>query len=196
MDQSIDSTASASEGYTFTYDLGTFEGFNFRDNGAIDHTLTADEVANWDHDANGEAEFWPSGEHDGVSLLFSSKTAVTSAELIALDKLLEEIGDDSTSNFIRIYHVINILGYDICKLNAETVDDACLHIFEGTSFIDLRREAAFELFELYYPEEYKIWEKSHCDGLIFDHDRFLDSPSFSTEEVTVGDTKALIIAPQ
>jgi hypothetical protein len=59
----------------------------------------------------------------------------------------------------------------------------------------LRRQAAHELFELYYPEEYAVWEKSVCDGLIFDIDRFLGSPSFSVEEA-VGDEKALIVAPQ
>ena len=62
------------------FDLGTFEGFNFRLSGAIDRVLTAEEVVNWEHDAHGEAEFWPSGDHPGVALLFKYKTAVIAGE--------------------------------------------------------------------------------------------------------------------
>jgi hypothetical protein len=39
------------------FNLGTFEGFNFKEQSAIDHILTADEVMAWDHDTEGEAEF-------------------------------------------------------------------------------------------------------------------------------------------
>ena len=174
--------------------LGTFEGFNFRLNGAIDRILTAEEVVNWEHDAHGEAEFWPSGDHAGVALLFKHKTAVTASELQALDCLLQDLGDDSDYNFLRIHHAVNCCGYELAKLTVEMIEDQSLHVFQGTSFIDLRREAAFELFELYYPDEYKVWEKSLCDGLSFDEDRFLDSPSWHVEEVELGDTKALIVS--
>ena len=60
----------------------------------------------------------------------------------------------------------------------------------------MRKEAAYELFETFYPDEYRVWEKSTCDGLIFDTDHFLDSPGFSVDEVKLGETKALIVAPQ
>jgi len=76
----------------------------------------------------------------------------------------------------------------------EQVEDQPLSIFLGTSFLDLRRQAAFELFELYYPDAYRVWNESLCDGLIFDEDRFLDSPSWHVEELELGDTKALIVA--
>ena len=42
---------------TLRFDLGTFEGFNFRDQSAIERELTAEEVVNWNHDGDGEAEF-------------------------------------------------------------------------------------------------------------------------------------------
>ena len=41
---------------TLKHDLGTFEGFNFRDQAALDRNLTADEVLDWDHDGAGELE--------------------------------------------------------------------------------------------------------------------------------------------
>ena len=196
MEQNQDANLATTAPYVLHFGLGTFEGFNFRHQGAIDRLLTAEEVVNWDHDADGEAEFWPSGDHAGVSLLFSSKSTVTASELTALDGLLLELGEDSNSAFLHIHYLVNTYGEDIAKLTAVKIWDLGLHVFEGASFLDIRREAAFVLFELYYPEEYTVWEKSHCDGLIFDEDRFLDSPSWSVEEITLGDAKALIVAPQ
>ncbi|HRY49092.1 MAG TPA: hypothetical protein P5186_13675 [Candidatus Paceibacterota bacterium] len=178
------------------YDLGSFEGFNFRTQSAIEQDLSAEDVVNWDHDQEGEAEFWPAGDNDGIAVVFSGKSSITCSELIALDNLLQELGDDSTVNFLRIHYVLNVYGTDLATLTSEEVEDACIDVFIGTNFCDLRREAAYQLFELYYPEEYRIWEKSHCDGLIFDTDRFLDSPMWSVEEITMGDTKALIVASQ
>ena len=177
-------------------DLGTFEGFSFRHDQAIDRNLTAAEVVGWDHDAAGEAEFWPSGDNEGVALVFSGRSAITAGELLALDALLEELGDDSTFNFLRIHHAVSSCGEDLASLTREQIEDLPIQVWEGTSFLDLRKEAAFELFELYYPEEYRVWEKSQCDGLIFDHDRFLDSPVFSVDEITMGGHKALIVLAQ
>jgi hypothetical protein len=52
-----------------THDLGQFEGFNFRSQCAIAKLLSAEEVLEWDHDKNGEAEFWPDGSNFFVSKL-------------------------------------------------------------------------------------------------------------------------------
>jgi hypothetical protein len=71
-----------------------------------------------------------------------------------------------------------------------------VQIFFGDCFTDARKEAAYELFELYYPEEYKVWEKSQCDGLIFDQDRFLDSPVFGVDEVRLGGKAVVLVVPQ
>src|ERR1039458_6259800 len=85
------------------FDLGTFEGFNFRSQSAMWPNRSADDVVNWDHDLEGEAEFWPSGDNDGVQLLFKNSSSVTAAELRALDELLDELGGDSDVNFLRIH---------------------------------------------------------------------------------------------
>ena len=178
------------------FDLGTFEGFNFRTQSAIERILSADEVLAWDHDAEGEAEFWPSGNSPGVALVFKGKTSVTASELLDLIRLLDGIGSDSVATFLRIYTALDHIAGKLSTLTPSGVEDQNSHFFVGSSFIDLRREAAFELFELYYPDEYAVWEKSTCDGLIFDEDRFLDSPGLSTEELTVGYQKVLIVTPQ
>lgn len=175
-------------------DFGTFEGFNFRTQSAIDHILTAQEVVAWDHDRQGEAEFWPAGDAPEVALIFQGRSSVTASELLDLDRVLVELGDDPRLDFLQIHYAVNICGAALPTLSAEAVQDNGLQVFYGTSFTDVRREAAYELFELYYPEAYHVWEKSLCDGLIFDVDRFLGSPSWWVEEVKLGDAVALLVA--
>lgn len=176
-------------------DLGTFEGFNFRHQAAIPRILSAQEVIDWEHDARGEAEFWPSGDRPEILRIFN-RSSVTASELLALDRLLQNLGGDSTENLLRVHYAVNITGADLSGLEAGEVEDHSLHLFLGTNFMELRQEAAYELFELYHPDDFRVWDESTCDGLIFDVDRFLDSPSFFVEEVALGDRKALLVAPQ
>lgn len=158
--------------------------------------LTAAEVVAWDHNRQGEAEFWPAGDVSEVALLFKQRKTVTAGELVDLDRVLAELGGDSQHNYLQIYYAVNIFGDALATLSAESLEDHCLHTFFGSNFLDVRREAAHELFEIYHPEEYGVWEKSHCDGLILDTDQFLDSPVFSVEEVKLGEGVALLIVPQ
>ena len=103
-------TTQPTDDGTIRHDLGTFEGFNFRAQSAIDRILTTAEVVAWDHDRDGEAEFWPSGDRAEVSLMFKGRSAVTATELIDLDRLLTELGGDSAENFLRIHYAVNIRG--------------------------------------------------------------------------------------
>jgi len=180
---------------TLRFDLGTFEGFNFRHQSAIEEILTAEQMVNWDHDKDGEAEFWPSGDNDGVALIFRDHTSVTCSHVVALDTLLQDLGGDDRESFIKIYHAVQSNGIRLADLTAREVEDSNSHIFIGDCFIDLRKEAAYELFEVYWPEAFKAWESCNCDGLIFDVDRFLDSPGWSIDELRLGDSVALVVTP-
>ena len=191
-----ENTACPTIQQSLSSDFGSFEGFNFRSQSAIVQNLTAQEVVGWDHDRQGEAEFWPAGDSPEVALLFKHRSGVTASELLELDRVLLELGDDSHTSFLQIHYAVNICGADLHTLTADQVQDHCLHVYFGRSFIDLRREVAYELFELYFPEAYQAWQASLCDGLIFDVDRFLDSPSLWVEEVELGDEVALLVAPQ
>lgn len=179
-----------------TFNLGTFEGFNFRSHSGIARPLTAREVVAWDHDRQGEAEFWPSGDRPEVALIFKHRSCVTAEVLQALDRVLTEIGDDSSRSLLLIHYAVNFHGSDLPGLSGAQVLDEAPFVFVGGSFIDLRREAAYELFELYYPEEYRVWEKSVCDGLHFDVNRFLDSPVFAVEEIKLPGEAVLLISCQ
>ena len=177
-----------------THDLGNFEGFNFRDQSAIERILSAQEVVDWDHDRVGEAEFWPDGDQAYVWLLFKSQSNVTAGQLQALDNLLCEMGDDSQEAYLKIFHCVDHFGYRLEELSAETVQDSDCLIYTGDSFTEIRRQAAYDIFETYYPEEYEIWDKSLCDGLVFDDDKLLDSPVLSVAEIRLPDQVALLIS--
>ena len=189
-----ETASSPAANLSLQHDLGTFEGFNFRTQSAIERNLTAQEVVAWDHDREGEAEFWPSGDQPEVALLFKGRSNVSASELLDLDRVLVELGGDSLENFLQVYYAVAICGACLHTLTAEEAQDNCLQVFTGSNFLDLRRATAYELFELYYPEAYQAWEKSLCDGLIFDTDRFLDSPSLWVEEVELGDDAVLLVA--
>ena len=176
------------------FNLGQFAGFNFRTQSALDHWLTAEAVVNWDHARNGGAEFWPAGDVPEVALLFKPRSRVTAAELLDLDRVLQELGGDSRYNFLQIYFAVNICGDALETLSAAAVHDHEMLIFSGTSFPDLRRDAAYGLFELHYPEAFRVWKYCQCEALTFDPDRFLDSPVFRVEEVELGGEVTLLVA--
>lgn len=181
--------------FTLIHERGTFEGFNFRTNSAIEDPVRGTDVLNWDHDRDGEAEFWPSGDHRGVTLIFAGRNSVHADELQSLDRLLTEVGYDNSEAFALIAHALTRTGKNLLELTSEDVTDAGAHVFRGGNFMDVRREAAFELFETYFPELYRLWESAHCDGLRFDPDDFLDSPAWSVDEYRIGDEVVLIVSP-
>lgn len=150
---------------------------------------------NWDHDRKGEAEFWLSRDRSLIAQVFGGQTAITGAELVELNRILDELGSDSDEMLLRLCHAQSC-GGKLEEITARTVGDYCVHVFIGTNFCDLRREAAYELFELYYPECYAAWDKSRCDGFIFDTDRFLDSPSMSVQEIRFGEQAALLVSAE
>lgn len=134
-------------------DLGTFEGFNHKTQEAIYPNVTAQEMIDWDHDRKGEAEFWHSGDIPAIARILDSDD-VLPKDVVALDQLLSELGDD-ISVLVRIIYLTEDNGHRLQELDAETVEDSPVTIFsDSVSFIDLRRTAAYELFELYYPEEF------------------------------------------
>jgi hypothetical protein len=176
-------------------ELGAFEGFNFRQQAAIERTLTAAEVTAWNHDADGEAEFWPAGDHAGVALVFKDQSAVTARELQALAAVLDAAPWDATETCLRVHFAVRVQGAALEDLTAPHLEDQHLAVFFGGNFHDVRRDAAFELFETYYPELFRLWDACPMNGLRFDWDDFLDSPVWTVEEVTLGDRVAVLVAP-
>ena len=174
-------------------DLGTFEGFNFRDQAAIMQRLTAEDVVNWDHDADGEAEFWPAGDEPLVSGVFLGN--ITASDLTALNDLLDTLDGDRECNLLRIQFATRVLGSDLHSLTAAELDDNSPMIFYGDTQIDVRKNAAYELFETSWPDLYKVWEQDQHGILTFDWNDFIDSPMWSTHEVSLGNREILMVLP-
>jgi len=149
------------------------------------------EVVDWDYDAQGEAEFWPSGEHQGVALVFRSSSAVAASEIVALDELLSDLSEEDES-YVSIAHMLS-MGELLGGLSADAIQDAGLHIFSDSSFYNAKKSAAFELFETFWPEEYQAWEQSSVPGLDFDWEHFLDGPEFSAEEYQLDERRYVVV---
>ena len=118
---------------TLRNDLGTFEGFSFRHQCAIFPNLSAQDVIDWDHDNQGEAEFWPSGDHSGVRVTLGNKSSVTATEIKILDELINDLGD-TTEAYLKIRYATQILGKDLFTLTVGDIEDMNVFIFSGTSF--------------------------------------------------------------
>jgi len=157
---------------THTIDIGEFEGFNFRSQSAIMQTLTAEEVINWDHDRDGEAEFWPDGSNAFVSKLLPG-TACSADEVSEVIRIFEELDGNEQELVKAVY--LRDRGSDLEDITRQAIDDSCLYVFGPGYFTDLVKEAAYELFEAYWPEAYKSWEQSTIPGLHFDPEDFLES---------------------
>ena len=112
----------------------------------------------------------------------------------ALDELLKALGGDSDENFLKIYSVESYSGTALPDLDAATIEDEPLQIFYGDHAYEVRKAAAYELFELYYPELYKMYDECNCDGLKFDIEAFLSMPCFCVEEVKFGNRAVLLVS--
>ena len=166
-------------------DLGTLEGLSFTRQCALERTVTAEEILTYPE----EAEFWPSGDNALVAALLDWKTTKPS-ELLALDALITQVGEH------RLIAAIALIqdGFRISEITEDLLDERSVHVFEADNFMSARTNAAYELFELYWPEAYKAWETgSHPDGLTFDVEAFLDSPQCSVTEVTLGTRRIVLV---
>jgi hypothetical protein len=163
---------------TINHDLGGFEGFNFRDQCAIDRILTADEVLSWDHDAEGEAEFWPDGSNPFVSQMLD-RSSFSVSELREVVRIFDELDGDE-HDLVKACALVD-RGSSLEEITRNAVDDSCLYVFGPCYFIDMEKEAAYELFEMFWPEAYKMWESNNVPGLSFDVDDFMRH--FSTFEM-------------
>lgn len=79
----------------------------------------------------------------------ASQSSVSASEILALDNLLDELGGDDDHTYLRIHHALSYHGGHISEITAEQVEDVFAHIVTGDSFISMRSDAAYELFETY-----------------------------------------------
>lgn len=171
-----------------SFDLGLFEGFNFRSQSAIDRLLSAEEVLNWDHDADGEAEFWPDGSNPFVKKLLPGSSC-SAEEVRQVARIVEELDGEPTNLAKAVY--LRDRGDALETISREIIDEACLYVFGPGWFFELQKEAALELFELLWPDAYKLWEEHAIPGLQFDSESFLEH--FSTLELKLAEGGYLVV---
>jgi len=153
-------------------DIGEFEGFNFREQSAIERSLSAEEVIEWDHDNDGEAEFWPAGDNVFTHRLLPGN-ACSGSEVREVIRIFEETDGCPQQLAKAVY--LRDRGSDLEEITGQAIEDSCLYVFGPGYFVDLYKEAAYELFEAYWPEAYKMWEQNSIPGLHFDTEDFIES---------------------
>jgi hypothetical protein len=171
-----------------TIDLEDFEGFNFRDQSALARRLTAEEVIGWDHEKDGEAEFWPAGDNVFMRGLLPG-SACTAADVREVIRIFEEL-DGCPQELVKAVY-LRERGSALSNITRQAVDDSCLYVFGPGHFIDLEKEAAYDLFEAFWPDAYKQWEQNNVPGLDFDPEGFLSH--FATHELKLSEDGGYLI---
>jgi len=174
--------------YTVDNDLGFFEGFNFKTQSAIDKQLTAEDVINWDHDEQGEAEFWPEGGNVFVKELVNGNC--TGNDLLEIDRIFSEL-HGCEYELCKALYMKSMHGSELEQITRDAIDDECLYVYGPNYFSDLAKEAAWDLFENLYPEACKLVESYSVPGLSFDEEDFLRD--CSTMEIKTGDYKGYLV---
>lgn len=178
-------------------DLGMFEGFNFRNQAAIPKLLTAQEVINWDHDKQGEAEFWPHNNNELAATVFKTLGGkeVTANEIILVDKLLEL----EEYELVQVLAAVDDQGLHYCREKLEDnalelLDDYCFYHHSQTkeAFKSIKEESAWAYMEEHLPETYKILTEAHIPGLSFDPFEFFEDCCIRYFEVKIDDTEHII----
>ena len=155
-------------------DLGYFEGFNFRDQCAIEKILTAEDVVNWDHDEDGEAEFWPEGSNVFVQALTDENC--TGSNLREIDRIFLEL-DEEEHLLVKAVYLYQCESVALTDITRDRVEDVRPFVYGPGYFSDLKKEAAWDLFENLYPEACEFTQKHHTPGLSFDEENFLNECS-------------------
>lgn len=161
-------------------DIGMFEGFNFRRDCAIEKLLTAEEVSDWDHDGDGEAEFWPDGSNAFVRYLLPGSSC-TASEVQEVIRIIAEV-DGSPNELAKAAYLVES-GASLEAIDQQAIDNDSLYVFGPGWRGDLEKEAAYELFEQFWPDAYKLWEQNTVPGLNFEPEDFLFA--FSTLELKI-----------
>lgn len=174
---------------------GTFTGDNLKEQEVLERKLPLEEGREWDGDEAGEEESERGRAAQAMALFTTGRDALGPKEMQTVAGLLAAVDGDREDTLIRLHLLVHVQGAELGNVTAADLEDLPLNTYRGSSFIEVRREAAFELFQLYWPDLYALWEKTPMDGLRFDVDAFLDSPAWVTEELQLGADCVLLVLP-
>jgi hypothetical protein len=111
-----------------------------------------------------------------------------------LEHLKSLLSTGADYELITVIIAVHENGGSILDLDEDAVADLAgnYQIFTGATFCDLYDEALHQIFEDYYPEEYKLTVEGHCPFIQIDRDA-LDGPEFATIELNLGEQKILAV---
>ena len=175
--------------------LGTFAAYHCETGVMLHDGLSPHNVMTWDTAHQGPVKFVPVGDRLEMCLLFgdTDHQPITGWGLRALDALLQDLGGDSTENYLKVYFAVRVQHGELLTLSKEAMEQRGIRVFLGTHRADLLRTAAVKLFEQCYPEHYAIWHRTG-QALEFDRRAFFRSRCFQCRFVDVGSKLALVVA--
>ncbi len=174
---------------------GVVEGCEDAERKAFFREMDLSEGREWDPEGQEDDESSLVRDLRALRVLFQGSHALDAKGMETALGLVAALDGDDLDSILRLHVLVNIQGMDLDAVTVAAMEELPLSTFRGENFHDVRREAAFELFQLYWPDLYAIWEKTPMDGLRFDVDAFLDSPSWVTEEVQLGSECVLLVMP-
>ena len=90
-----------------------------------------------------------------------------------VSRIIEEL-ENSPHELVKAIYLVD-RGEALTGIGRDAIDDSFLYAFgPDSSFISLEREAAYELFETFWPDTYRLWEGNSVPGLRFDPEDFLN----------------------
>jgi len=138
--------------HDFKCDLGNFSGRIWHESGNLSREFSPEEVLEWNQDHDGFAEFYPSGDHEGVSLVFREKASVSTADLVELDHLIDGLRYPPKISCLLIHHLMHKHKVDVANLDCSDIEDSEAVIATGRTFFEAEQMATAKLYD-HFPEE-------------------------------------------
>ena len=139
--------------HDFKNDLGSFEVRVWHPRGCLSRIVSPEEVLEWEGEEDGLVEFYPSGDHEGVSLVFREKACVDAAELVELDYLLDGLMYPAKVSCLLIHHLMHKHKIGVSGLDCSDIGNTEAMVSTARTFYEAQQMAVIKL-EHHIPQEY------------------------------------------
>lgn len=180
--------------YELDFDLGKFLGRGIHKKTHVDGIFTAQEIIDWDERRDGFSEFFPAGDHEGVSLVFREKSSVDAMELIELDCLFGGFGSSTNSVCMEIHHVMTKHKLPVTTLDYSDFEATENVVVTGQSMSEARRKAAFRIHECFPEQCQDSIEGLEPDAQLAELIRIMETPKFTITEARFANEVGMVVS--